>query len=128
DAWLSACGLAHCRGVEDAFVNRQQLVGARLRLRREEIAEVRGGGIEQVQRRNSKEPKNRFQQAWEAGIPVRNVSVPNPRTSGEQDRAVRIDMIDAALRIIFGNKDNGVAPFGQTRQKLQNSAERVIII
>ena len=79
-------------------------------LGRESVAQVRRECVFKVERAEAEEFVDRLLNARHAAVAVRDVSRPDPRADDQQWAAMRIDMIDAALRVVLGDKNGGVLP------------------
>ena len=109
-------------GVENPLVHGEGLVAPRVRTQCETVAQVGRWSIEQIQRRHVQQPEDGLEQAGKAGVDMRDVVLLEPRTGAKQNRAVRVDVIDAALRIVFRHEDRHLLPPFRAGEIFQNAA------
>lgn len=59
---------------------------------------------------------------------VRDGAGRDPRAGDHQDATMRVDVIDAALRIVFGDEDSGILPDARGGEVGNDAAEPEVVV
>src|SRR5208283_33332 len=85
--------------VENAPVLFQNLIASGVWGIGEAIGEIGGAGIVEVERRKLQQAEDGLQQSRKADVAMRDIAGLRPRAGAQQNRAVRVHVVHAAVRI-----------------------------
>ena len=122
-------GIERLRGIEDAHVDGQRLIGLGVeRFEREAIDEIVCEGIVLVERWQVVDEKHRLQHARGARVSVRNVIALRIGADDHADRSMRVNGVAISLRVVFGHEDRRFFPEWAVADEFHEAPQSEIVV
>ena len=124
----SGLGDSCLSGYENPCIRWDSIVGSEFRRCGEDVAKASTQSIHQRVWAELKRAVDVLEHAAHAGLHMGDKAGANPGTDDKQHTAMRVDMIDSALRIILNHKNGGAFPYPTVRNELHHPAQGKIIV